>query len=178
MSSLSDFSLVTQVAVMRNKRAFGQLVEKYQSPVRRFFMSHTLGDVQLSDDLSQETFIKAYTNIASFRKMSSFSTWLFRIAYHVLYDYKRSHKVTTDVDCLVGNSSAVRHDEVLKMDIYNALGVLKPDELTCVTLQLMEGYPIEEISEITGMASGTVKSHLSRGKKRLALYLKENGYGK
>ena len=165
MSSLSDFSLVTQVAVMRNKRAFGQLVEKYQSPVRRFFMSHTLGDVQLSDDLSQETFIKAYTNIASFRKMSSFSTWLFRIAYHVLYDYKRSHKV-------------VRHDEVLKMDIYNALGVLKPDELTCVTLQLMEGYPIEEISEITGMASGTVKSHLSRGKKRLALYLKENGYGK
>ena len=78
MASLGDIALVTQVAVFHNKQAFDQLVRKYQSPVRRFFLNQTLGDEQLSDDLAQETFIKAYMNIGKFRGMSSFSTWLMR----------------------------------------------------------------------------------------------------
>ena len=89
VAELSDISLVAQVAVFHNKRAFDQLVRKYQSPVRRFFLHQTLGDEQLSDDLAQETFIKAYVNIAKFRGMSSFLTWLMRIAYNVHYDYRR-----------------------------------------------------------------------------------------
>ena len=92
MAELSDIALVTQVAVLHNKRAFDQLVRKYQSPVRRFFLNQTLGDEPLSDDLAQETFIKAYMNITKFRGLSSFSTWLFRIAYNVFYDYTRSRK--------------------------------------------------------------------------------------
>ena len=67
MANLGDIALVTQVAVFHNKQAFDQLVRKYQSPVRRFFLNQTLGDEQLSDDLAQETFIKAYVNITKFR---------------------------------------------------------------------------------------------------------------
>lgn len=74
MSQLNDISLVAQVVVFKNTRAFDQLVEKYQSPIRRFFLNLTCGDSELSDDLAQDTFIKAYTNIASFRNLSSFST--------------------------------------------------------------------------------------------------------
>ena len=95
MVELSDIALVTQVAVFRNKNAFDQLVRKYQSPVRRFFLNQTAGDEQLSDDLAQETFIKAYVNITKFRGMSSFSTWLMRIAYNVFYDEVRKRKVET-----------------------------------------------------------------------------------
>ena len=62
MSQLNDISLVAQVVVFRNTRAFDQLVQKYQSPVRRFFLNLTCGDSELSDDLAQDTFIKAYTN--------------------------------------------------------------------------------------------------------------------
>ena len=80
---LSDIVLVTQVAVSGNRRAFDELVRRYQSPVRRFFLSQTMGDEQLSDDLAQDTFIKAYTNITSFRGLASFKTWLMRIAYNV-----------------------------------------------------------------------------------------------
>ena len=65
MSQLNDISLVTQVVVFRNTRAFDQLVKKYQSLVRRFFLNLTCGDNELSDDLAQDTFIKAYTNLAS-----------------------------------------------------------------------------------------------------------------
>ena len=95
MVELNDIALVTQVAVFRNKKAFDQLVRKYQSPVRRFFLNQTLGDEQLSDDLAQETFIKAYVNITKFRGMASFSTWLMRIAYNVFYDEVRKRKVET-----------------------------------------------------------------------------------
>ena len=66
MSQLNDISLVAQVVVFRNTRAFDQLVGKYQSSVRRFFLHLTCGDSELSDDLAQDTFIKAYTNLASF----------------------------------------------------------------------------------------------------------------
>ena len=124
MSQLNDISLVAQVVVFRNTRAFDQLVQKYQSPVRRFFLNLTCGDSELSDDLAQDTFIKAYTNIANFKNLSSFSTWLYRIAYNVF----------------------------------------------------MEDVSIDKIAGITGCPVGTVKSHLSRAKDKLAIYLKQNGY--
>ena len=98
MSQLNDISLVTQVVVFHNTRAFDQLVRKYQSPVRRFFLHLTCGDSELSDDLAQDTFIKAYTNLVSFKNLSSFSTWLYRIAYNVFYDYLRTQKETDDLD--------------------------------------------------------------------------------
>jgi RNA polymerase sigma-70 factor (ECF subfamily) len=178
MPEFSDITLVTQVAVFHNRRAFDQLVRKYQSPVRRFFLNQTLGDEQLSDDLAQETFIKAYTSIAKFKGISSFSTWLFRIAYNVFYDEMRCRKHTTDdIDTpAIARMASTTGDAGLKMDVYNALSQLKDVERTCITLQLIDGYPIDKISEITGIPENTVKSHLRRGKEKLTDYLKENGY--
>ena len=177
MESFSDISLVAQVAVFHNRRAFDQLVRKYQSPVRRFFLNQTLGNEQLSDDLAQETFIKAYLNITKFRGLSSFSTWLMRIAYNVFYDDVRSRKQTEDIDSTaVIRQFASTGDSNLKMDIYAALSQLKADERTCITLQLIDGYPIEQISKITGIPDNTVKSHLRRGKEKMTIYLKQNGY--
>ena len=86
MNQLNDLSLIAQVVVFHNNKAFDQLVRKYQSAVRRFFLNQTCGDSELSDDLAQETFIRATTNLASFRTLSSFSTWLYRIAYNQYYD--------------------------------------------------------------------------------------------
>jgi RNA polymerase sigma-70 factor (ECF subfamily) len=178
MAELNDIALVTQVAVFHNKRAFDQLVRKYQSPVRRFFLNQTLGDEQLSDDLAQDTFIKAYVNITKFKGLSSFSTWLMRIAYNVFYDDVRARKQTEDVDTSISalRQTSSNGDSNLKMDIYAALALLKPDERTCITLQLIDGYPIEQISKITGIPDNTVKSHLRRGKEKMTIYLKQNGY--
>ena len=76
----------------------------------------------------------------------------------------------------ISSSSPHLQPSTLKMDIHTALAILKPDERTCITLQLIDGRPIDEIASITGMPSGTVKSHLSRGKEKLVNYLKQNGY--
>ena len=170
----SDLSLLTQVTVFHNRRAFDKLVVKYQAPIRRFFLNQTGGDSQLSDDLAQDTFVKAYLNISQFRGASSFSTWLYRIAYNVFYDYTRRNRPTEDVDVIPQRSGS--DNSSLKMDLYAALALLKPDERTCITLQLIDGYDIAGIAKITGLKEGTVKSHLSRGKEKLANYLRQNGY--
>ena len=177
MKELSDVSLVAQVAMFHNKAAFDRLVVKYQSPIRRFFLNQTLGDEQLSDDLAQDTFIKAYTNITKFRGLSAFSTWLYRIAYNVFYDYVRRNKLTDDIDTsAVARSSTTTPDVNLRMDVYDALRRLNDKERTCIVLQLIDGYQINKISEITCLPTGTVKSHIFRGKEKLTTFLKQNGY--
>lgn len=178
MSQLNDISLVAQVVVLNNTRAFDRLVKKYQSPVRRFFLHLTCGDSELSDDLAQDTFIKAYTSLSSFRNLSSFSTWLFRIAYNVFYDYIRNRKETTGLDAPeIDAANSIEQENVgRKMDIYRSLRTLKEVERTCITLFYMEDASIDKIAGIIGMPAGTVKSHLSRGKEKLATYLKQNGY--
>lgn len=182
MGRLNDIALVAQVTVFHNRRAFDQLVREYQSPVRRFLLSQTGGDAQLADDLAQETFIKAYTNIAQFRGTSSFLTWLTRIAYNVHFDYRRklrTEQLHTYSGELQETASPVAEAPVgssLSADIHRALSILRDEERTCVTLQLIEGYAINEIADITGMPQNTVKSHLKRGKERLANFLRQNGY--
>ena len=178
MSQLNDISLVAQVVVFKNTKAFDELVKKYQSPIRRFFLNLTCGDSELSDDLAQDTFIKAYTNIASFKNLSSFSTWLYRIAYNIFYDYIRSRKETNDLDAReVDAISSVEQDNLgQKVDVYQSLKTLKEIERTCITLFYMADVSIEKIAGITGCPVGTVKSHLSRGKEKLANYLNKNGY--
>ena len=177
MEQLNDISLVTKVTVFHDRKSFDLLVRKYQSPIRAFFLHQTMGDSQLSDDLAQDTFIKAYTHIKSFQGKANFSTWLYRIAYNVWYDYTRSHKVTQDIDTsVVVHKNVAMGSGTLRMDIMNALRVLNENERTCITLQLMDGLSIDNIAEVTGMAQGTIKSNLSRGKMKLASYLKQNGY--
>jgi RNA polymerase sigma-70 factor (ECF subfamily) len=187
---LNDLYLAKQVAVFGNKRAFDQLVREYQSPVRRFFLSQTLGDEMLSDDLAQDTFVKAYTHIGQYRGTSSFLTWLTRIAYNVFYDYMReTHPQSSSVtkgDASAADISDLRESyafssqggvgEGLKFDLYTALSLLGERERTCITLQLVDGYQIDEIAAIMKMPAGTVKSHLKRGKDKLVDYLRQNGY--
>ena len=174
MGRLNDIALATQVAVFHNRRAFDQLVREYQSPVRRFFLTQTAGNEALSDDLAQDTFLKAYTHIAQYRGTSSFLTWLTRIAYNVWYDYQRSHQPTADIERLPERADG--GSTVVMDDLYTALQQLKPEERSCITLQRVDGYDIAEIARITQMKEGTVKSHLSRGKEKLANYLRQNGY--
>ncbi|MGN1375865.1 MAG: RNA polymerase sigma factor [Prevotella sp.] len=175
MKNTDDIRLVAKVAVYGDKKAFDVLVMKYQESIRRFFMAQTLGDVQLSDDLAQDTFIKAYTGIRHFRGVSGFSTWLYRIAYNVMYDWRRALKPSDTID---GHDSCgvTCNDNEVRLDIYKALKVLNETERCCVTLQLMHGMSTAGIAEAMNMSEGTVKSNLSRGKHKMAEYLRQNGY--
>ena len=95
-----------------------------------------------------------------------------RIAYNVWYDHCRRNKTEVEVKPEMMKTS---HD-TLNIDICQALAQLKEEERTCITLQLIDGYSISEIANITRMPENTVKSHLKRGKEKTANYLRENGY--
>lgn len=178
MGKISDLTLIAQVVMFDNKRAFDSLVKEYQSRVRKFFLAQTLGDEPLSDDLAQETFVKAYLKLSTFRGTSSFSTWLFRIAYNVYYDYTRSRHTTSDIDAAQAMPAEGASDTALQMDLYKALALLSDVQRTCITMQLIDGRSISDIASITGINEGTVKSHISRGKHVMTEYLKSNGYGR
>jgi RNA polymerase sigma-70 factor (ECF subfamily) len=178
----SDLTLVTKVAVFRDNKVFDQLVRKYQSPVRRFLLNLTLGNDALADDLAQDTFLKAYQNIGQFRGTASLQTWLMRIAYNTFYDYKRQnkheHTGMDDAKTAYQLNAMHTHDAPVgeKLDVRTALAQLSEDERTCITLQMIDGEPIDHIAQITGMPANTVKSHLKRGKEKMKNFLIQNGY--
>jgi RNA polymerase sigma-70 factor, ECF subfamily len=179
MSKSDDLLWVTRVTLLGDKSAFDQLTRKYQSSIRRFFLNLTMGDSPLSDDLAQETFIKAYLNINSFEGLSGFSTWLYRIAYNVHYDHVRARKITSDI-----NESEINQMHQLnnsfsaeKMDIHHALQILRQEEKTAVLLFYMEDKTHKEIAKIMQCPLGTVKTYILKGKEKLGTYLKNAGYG-
>lgn len=178
MNQIEDMKLVAQVVVLKDTTAYDRLVKKYQEPVRRFFLHQTCGDKPLSDDLAQDTFIKAYINIASFKGLSSFSTWIYRIAYNIFYDYLRALKETTSLEeaCIDAQYRVMPDDTDQEADIYQAMTCLKEVERTCITLFYFEELSIEKIAGITGCPAGTIKSHLSRARVKMANYLKQHGY--
>lgn len=170
-SSIHDFVLVSRVTLFGDKQAFGKLVDAYQGSVRRLFMKQTQGNKTLSDDLAQETFIRAYLNIHSFKATAQFSTWLYRIAYNTFLENRRKNKnYESDTDILESTQQP-KIDE--SMDINTAMKLLRREEQLCITLSLVEGIPHKDIAEITGMPIGTIKTHILRGKEKLRTFLKQ-----
>lgn len=179
MSKTDDIRWVAQVTLFGDKSAFDKLTCKYQSSIRRFFVNLTMGDIPLSDDLAQETFIKAYLNLTSFKGMAGFSTWLFRIAYNVFYDSVRSQKYFADInEHEIDNQHQTYNDfSAEKADIYSALKLLRKEEQTAIILFYMEDKTHVEIAKIMDCPLGTVKTYILKGKEKLGNYLKNAGYG-
>lgn len=170
---MNETVLVSRVVLLGDRDAFGRLVEAYQSPVRRFLLNLTGGDEELSKDLAQETFIKAWLHINTFRSAARFSTWLYRIAYNTFYDYLRTAKQMAGM----GAEREMKHlaedapHSDFNIDFARALELLREEERVVMLLFYMEDQTVEKIARITGLPTGTVKSHLSRGREKLANYL-------
>lgn len=178
LSKLDELKLIARCALGDDRRAFGTLVEAYQSEIRRFFLNLTFGDASLSDDLAQETFIKAYTGIRSFKGMSKFSTWLYRIAYNEFYSYSRKRQEEHLPEDFRENSSdeplgSYEESSNSRLDINTALQSLSDIERSIVTLFYIQDIPIKKIKEITDLPEGTIKSHLSRARVKMAQVLKQ-----
>ncbi len=160
--------------LLDDRQAFATLVEKHHPSIRRFFMHQTMGDEMLSDDLAQETFIKLYYSIKQFKGLSNFSTYLYRIAYNVFQDHLRRHKLTDTSDAIPEGTTSSNSDT--QIDISRALQQLTPTERAAITLYYIDDRKVEDVASILQLPSGTVKSHLSRGRNKLADFLRNNGY--
>ena len=168
LSRVEELKLVSRCVLADDRRAFGTLVEAYQPRLRRFFMNLTLGDEYLSDDLAQETFVKAYLELRNFRGMARFGTWLFRIGYNEFYSYKRSLHPTSDLENAPEQMSSPIDSSEISMDVKTAMAQLTEIERTVVTLFYIDDLPVKQIATITGMNQNTLRSHLHRAKEKMA----------
>ena len=194
----SDAPLV-QRAVAGDHKAFELLVIKYQRRIQRL-IGRMVRDVDLVEDIAQETFIRAYRALAQFRGDAQFYTWLYRIAVNTakksLMDLKRNPTVsensfksddddeTSPVENELTSSEtpdAVLASKEIAQIINNALEAL-PDELRqAITLREIEGLSYEEISEAMNCPIGTVRSRIFRAREAISQKVKpllENQSGK
>ena len=175
---MNDIKLVTQVAVFGNKRAFDSLLRKYQSQVRRFLLSLTLGDRQLADDLAQETLVKAYLSCDAYQDQGHFTAWIYRIAYRTFLDHRRNLHPTDRLDTAREVASQEASDGTFRYEaLYAALATLPERERTALLLFYLKGYAVKEISDIMECGEDAVKKQLQRGREHLRNKLGKDGKG-
>jgi len=134
------------------------------------------GQKELAEDLAQESFIRAWQKIGSFRGDSKFSSWLFRLTSNVVIGHLRKHS-KWQVDSLDEEDSyetsewqqtqSVNRPFGLHQEIDKALRCLSDTARVVLIMHEYLGYQHNEISDITGMAVGTSKTHLHRARKTL-----------
>ena len=173
LSRLDEIRLLSQCALTDNRDAFGRLVEAYQPRVRRFLLNLTTGDEMLTDDLAQETFIKAYVGIRGFKGLSSFSTWLYRIAYNEFYTHSRRHHEDRVEDIVrLGDVSTAATDAIeASMTVQEALARLSDNERVAVTLFYIEDQPMKQVAKVMQMPEGSVKSLIFRAKGKMKQFI-------
>ena len=134
-NSSEEAAWIARCVLWDDRRAFAHLVEKYQVRLRRFLLHLTGGDSYLADDLAQDTFVRAYERIRSYKGLSSFSTWLFRIACNLFYDYSRRMEKFDSIDSDEVAALSVEPMPVAeKIDVMRALGTLRPEERMALSL--------------------------------------------
>jgi len=148
--ALTDADLVARVLVDDDHHAFAELVRNHQSSVRGLLRQLVRADVSLADDLSQETFLRAYKNLRSFRGEARFSTWLYRIAYNCFREEARKRK-----------------DPALRHDLAQALQLLPLHERSAILLCCQNGLSHDEASRVLDIPLGTVKTNVLRGREKL-----------
>jgi RNA polymerase sigma factor (sigma-70 family) len=166
---LTDADLIARVFSNDDQHAFGELVRRHQSSVRGLLRQLTRTDVSLADDLAQETFIRVYKNIRSFRGEARFSTWLYRIAYNCFREDARKRKelVGVDEELLQAERDPQTVDPGLRHDLMHALNLLPLHERTAVVLCCQNGLSHDEAARVLEIPLGTVKTNVLRGREKL-----------
>ena len=159
------------MVAQQDANAFGELVRRHQSQIRNFLRKLT-GDTSAADDLAQDCFLHAWNKLQTFTGRGSFIGWLLKIAYTTFLQSKRRSKryaeildaAAYDADTGAGSYNQGA-DEVPDLD--KLLAVLTEEERAIVVMSYACGLSHREISEATGLPTGTVKSVIFRSKEKI-----------
>ena len=151
-------------------------------PSLRAFANSLCGDPTRSDDLVQDTLVKAWTNLASFEKGTNLRAWLFTILRNTYFsELRKRRREVEDADGAHAERMSVLPDQQVHMDVVDfkkAFGSLNDDQKEVLLLVGAEGFSYMEAAKISGAAIGTVKSRVNRARaaltKSLGLNAEEN----
>ena len=181
---------IVQRVLQGDVNAFEKLVLEYEKSVYAITQRMT-GNAEDAADMTQETFIKAYNSLSSFRGDSKFSVWLYRIATNVCLDFLRSRSRKPTVSLSVEDDDG----EEVELDIADesqsperllergltrdavrrGLNARSPEYRQILLLREIQGLSYEEIADVLTLEVGTVKSRIFRARKRLCAFLLADG---
>jgi RNA polymerase sigma-70 factor (ECF subfamily) len=182
---VTDAAVVAQV-LAGDRDAFRVLVDRHSRSIFRVVYRMT-GNQQDSEELVQETFLRAYKSLERFELRANFSTWVYRIAVNRTLDFlnarktqmqtKETYQIADNPDKEEGNQVQVAADSPgpdrlllsaeMKRKIAGALGLLTPAERVAFTMRHMEGRSIEEISQALDLKVSAAKNSVFRAVQKL-----------
>ena len=161
-----------QQVLSGNSSAFAYFVEAYQDMA--ITIAHRIcGNVQDAEDVVQESFVKAFRNLRSFRSDSKFSTWLYRIVYNTAITHTKTQMwigsretVVEEASQLADNTLEINMNETERKEIVSEVMQRMPKgDALLLTLYYLEDNPVKEIAKITGLNEPNVKVKLFRARK-------------
>lgn len=187
LNELSDEDLILEFQQNNNIAAYEILVKRYKNPLVNYVFRF-LGDYELCLDIVQETMIKVYRYKDSYSSIAKFSTWIYTIAGNLARtEYQRRKRKkhfsinafgeNKDEDYEIPDESympdQITDSGIKDKIIQDALTKVSESYREVVILRDIQGLSYEEISDITGIAIGTVKSRINRGRAQLQELLKD-----
>ncbi len=161
---------IIQMIVSGNQELYRVLVEQYQNYVYTAAYK-ILGHEQDAEDVSQESFVKAYNHLSRFKFDSKFSTWLYRIVVNTAITAKRKRKYFEQDSnlqhCVSKPLDQIKHNEQ-QYFIQMGFNQLKEDDVVVLSLFYLKELHVKEIAEILNLEENTVKVRIHRARKKLA----------
>ena len=162
-----------------DQRAAAFLVERHAQPIARFAAS--LGERDGVDELVQDTFVRAFDALDSFRSDSSLRTWLFTICKRLILDRKRSERRRKDGVELEEGHAVVEYDALDAMvadetarKVREAVGRLSPTQREVFTLRVTEGMAYSEIAKVVDSTDGACRVHYHNAMKVIKESLRDD----
>lgn len=180
-----DRELIAALVRTGDAELFRQLVERYQERVFRLVAS-VLGPYSEADaeEVTQEVFLRVYRQLKGFRGESTFSTWLYRVAYRRALDRKQlaRHRLPHSSDAALASvagadnpfEQAARAQQSARVAV--CMEALPDLYRTMLYLRYWMDCSVEEIAELIGAPAGTVKSYLARARQRVERELEKAGH--
>ncbi len=172
----ADIEIISRV-LKGEQNAYAELVNRYQSYVFTLTMRFTKNRED-AEELSQDIFVKAYRSLADFRGASKFSTWLYTIVNTTCITFLRkkrlqvqsldNEKVFESVENHDSGFNANQVEQKSKANMVNqAIGMLSTDDSEILTLFYKAEQSLDEIAQVLGLETNTVKVRLHRARQRL-----------
>jgi RNA polymerase sigma-70 factor, ECF subfamily len=164
------------VAVIERARngddeAFVLIYEHFSPQIHRY-VYRLVGSQEMADDITQDTFLRAFQGIQSIARDSNVSAWLYRIASNACFDMLRRRKLITWMPIMEESDKTAEFTEedfspqlIESHMVRRTLGEMPPALSVCLVLRSVEGFSCEEIAEILKIPKGTVFSRLARARE-------------
>ena len=154
-------------SIKTNCASFEKLLLQYKSYLYKVAYTY-VKDKQVALDILQETSFKAWLNIHTLKDEEKFKPWITKILVNTALNYiKKESKVIymEDENSIIYSEKSISIEE--KLDLYDAIDLLKPKYKTVIILKYFDDMKIEDISYVLNTPENTVKSHLKRAKESL-----------